>query len=340
MNSLTNRFPQDQPSYGATLNRERLLGDADRLFSIRWLINRLFSEIKQLLIFDYNLQSHKFFFAIRQQPELWFAWHMLKHHQASLAKVEEYKQMFPENGNFIEALREERENVIKQFMKFVPSKQWDTLRDNDDSWRIYAKRLYQANSKNPLIELEFFALVDYICVMTDALCGNWNLLFPSDEDNTDMQTYIDQSATSNNQEMAEIKTVLKTLLKSAWFDKFCDDSKKYDTHWRDNYIDALFKSDYGQELVIGWDKKQIQIKGYVLGCLYASGVFCKGVKMLAIAKEILSPFYPTRNTDAQVKQEWQKKSSSLSNYMGQADQQEFYDWAIKFIEAYDNQKLD
>ena len=78
----------------------------------------------------------------------------------------------------------------------------------------------------------------------------------------------------------------------------------------------------------------------MLGCLYASGVFCKGVKMLAIAKEILSPFYPTKNTDAQVKQEWQKKSSSLSNYMGQADQQKFYDWAIKFIEADDNQKLD
>ena len=62
--------------------------------------------------------------------------------------------------------------------------------------------------------------------------------------------------------------------------------------------------------------------------------------MLAIAKEILSPYYPTKNTDAQVKQEWQKKSSSLSNYMGQADKQKFYDWAIKYIEAADNQKLD
>lgn len=340
MNSSINGRPQDQLSYGATLNRERLVVDADRLFSVRWLINRLLAEIQKVLTPVTILQSHKFFFAIRQQPELWFAWHMLKHHQASLAKVEEYKQMFPENGNFIEALREEREKAIKEFMKFVPSKQWDTLHDNDASWRVYAKRIFQANSKNPQIEKKFFLLVDYICVMTDALCGNWNLLFPSDEENADMQTYIDQNATHNNLDLVGIKTVLKTLLRGVWFDKFCNDSKKYNTNWRDNYIDALFNSEYGQDIVINWDKKQIPIKGYVLGCLYAAGVFCAGVKMLAIAKEIVSPYYPTKDSDDKVMKEWQKKSSSLSNYMGQADKQNFYDWAIRYIEADDNRKLD
>ena len=337
MSSLINGRPLDQLSHGANMYRERLLVDADRLFSIRWLINRLLAEIQKTLTPEAYLQSQKFFFTLRQQPELWFAWNMLKYHQSSLTKVEEYKQMVPESGKFIEALREEREDVIRKFMKFVPSKQWDILRDDDTSWRIYAKRLFLAYSKNPQTVQEFFMVVDYICVMTDALCGNWNLLFPSYEENSGMQTYINQTSTNTNLELVDIKTVLKTLLKGAWFDKFCVDSKKYDTNWRDKYIDDLFNSEFGQGIVIDWDKRQIQIKGYVLGCLWFAGVFCKGISKLLIAKEILSPYYPSKDNEDKIKKEWLKKSNSLSNYMGQAGKQKYYDWAIEFIKAADKE---
>ena len=337
MSSLINGRPLDQLSHGANMSRERLIVDADRLFSIRWLINRLLAEIQKTLTPEAYLQSHKFFFALRQQPELWFAWNMLKYHQSSLTRVEEHKQLFTESGKFIEAMREEREDVIRKFMKFVPSKQWDMLRDDDTSWRIYAKRLFQTYSKNPQIVQEFFGMVDYICVMTDALCGNWNLLFPSNEENSGMQTYINQSSTNTNLELDDIKTVLKTLLKGAWFDKNCVDSKKYDNNWRDKYIDDLFNSEFGQDIVIDWAKKQIKIKGYVLGCMHASGMFRKGISMLAIAKEILAPYYPAKDNDAKVMAEWVKKSKSLSNYMGQAGKQKYYDWAIEYIEATDKE---
>ncbi len=333
MSSLINGRPLDQLSHGASVSRERLLVDADRLFSIRWLINRLLAEIQKTLTPEAYLQSHKFFFALRQQPELWFAWNMLKYHQSSLTNIEEHKQMFPESGKFIEAMREERKEVIRKFMKFVPSKQWDILRDDDTSWRIYAKRLFLAYSKNPQTVQEFFMVVDYICVMTDALCGNWNLLFPSNEENSGIQTYINQSSTNTNLELVDIKTVLKTLLKGAWFDKFCVDSKKYDTNWRDKYIDDLFNSEFGQGIMIDWDKRQIKIKGYILGCLWFAEVFHKGISKFMIAKEILSPYYPSKDNDTTVMAEWKKKSKSLSNYMGQAGNQKYYDWAIEYIEA-------
>ena len=169
-------------SRGSSLSRERLLVDADRLFSIDWLIRRLLIEIQGSLTPEAIAQHHKLFSTLRQQPDMWFAWQMLRAHHASLAKVEEFKQMFPEGRRLIEALNEEREDTIKKFMRFVPSKRWDSLRDDDRSWREYARLLYPMKDKNALIEQEFFQLVDYICVLTDGLCGRWNQLTPvSDE---------------------------------------------------------------------------------------------------------------------------------------------------------------
>ena len=158
-------------SRGSSLSRERLLVDADRLFSIDWLIKRLLVEIQGSLTPEAIAQHHKLFSTLRQQPDLWFAWQMLRAHHASLAKVEEFKQMFPEGRRLIEALNEEREDTIKKFMRFVASKRWDSLRDDDRSWREYARLLYPMKDKNALIEQEFFQLVDYICVLTDGLCG-------------------------------------------------------------------------------------------------------------------------------------------------------------------------
>ena len=118
-------------SRGSSLSRERLLVDADRLFSIDWLIRRLLIEIQGSLTPEAIAQHHKLFSTLRQQPDMWFAWQMLRAHHASFAKVEEFKQMFPEGRRLIEALNEEREDTIKKFMRFVPSKRWDSLRDDD-----------------------------------------------------------------------------------------------------------------------------------------------------------------------------------------------------------------
>ena len=128
-------------SRGSSLSRERLLVDADRLFSIDWLIRRLLIEIQGSLTPEAIAQHHKLFSTLRQQPDMWFAWQMLRAHHASLTKVEEFKQMFPEGRRLIEALNEEREDTIKKFMRFVPSKRWDSLRDDDRSWREYARPL-------------------------------------------------------------------------------------------------------------------------------------------------------------------------------------------------------
>ena len=112
-------------SRGSSLSRERLLD---------WLIKRLLIEIQGSLTPEAIAQHHKLFSTLRQQPDLWFAWQMLRAHHASLAKVEEFRQMFPEGRRLIEALNEEREDTIKKFMRFVPSKRWDSLRRSSSSW--------------------------------------------------------------------------------------------------------------------------------------------------------------------------------------------------------------
>ena len=79
-------------SRGSSLSRERLLVDADRLFSIDWLIKRLLVELQGSLTPEAIAQHHKLFSNLRQQPDMWFAWQMLRAHHASLAKVEEFRR--------------------------------------------------------------------------------------------------------------------------------------------------------------------------------------------------------------------------------------------------------
>ena len=200
-------------SRGSSLSRERLLVDADRLFSIDWLIRRLLIEIQGSLTPEAIAQHHKLFSTLRQQPDMWFAWQMLRAHHASLTKVEEFKQMFPEGRRLIEALNEEREDTIKKFMRFVPSKRWDSLRDDDRSWREYARLLYPMKDKNALIEQEFFLLVDYICVLTDGLCGRWNQLIPVSEADSS-----EASASAADLDAVQPRAEFKALLKGSWFD--------------------------------------------------------------------------------------------------------------------------
>ena len=302
-------------SRGSSLSRERLLVDADRLFSIDWLIRRLLIEIQGSLTPEAIAQHHKLFSTLRQQPDMWFAWQMLRAHHASLTKVEEFKQMFPEGRRLIEALNEEREDTIKKFMRFVPSKRWDSLRDDDRSWREYARLLYPMKDKNALIEQEFFQLVDYICVLTDGLCGRWNQLIPvSDEADS-----AEASASAADLDAVQPRAEFKALLKGPWFDKYCSDKAKYDTNWREKFVEALFKSPYAQAIIDSWaDRSLVDMFG-IIGILKDEGVMREGLSDLALAKSVLDCTTI------------QKKDKTISKYMGDAKKLPCYYWVKEYL---------
>jgi len=301
-------------SRGSSLSRERLLVDADRLFSIDWLIKRLLVEIQGSLTPEAIAQHHKLFSTLRQQPDLWFAWQMLRAHHASLAKVEEFRQMFPEGRRLIEALNEEREDTIKKFMRFVPSKRWDSLRDDDRSWREYARLLYPMKDKNALIEKEFFQLVDYICVLTDGLCGRWNQLTPASEAET-----LDASTSAPDLDAVQPRAEFKTMLKGSWFDKYCSNKTKYDTNWREKFVEALFKSQYAQAIIESWaDRSLVDMFG-IIGIMKKEGVFREGVSDLALAQSVLDCTTI------------QKKNKTISKYIGDAKKHPCYYWVREYL---------
>ena len=302
-------------SRGSSLSRERLLVDADRLFSIDWLIRRLLIEIQGSLTPEAIAQHHKLFSTLRQQPDMWFAWQMLRAHHASLTKVEEFKQMFPEGRRLIEALNEEREDTIKKFMRFVPSKRWDSLRDDDRSWREYARLLYPMKDKNALIEQEFFQLVDYICVLTDGLCGRWNQLTPvSDEADSS-----EASASAADLDAVQPRAEFKALLKGSWFDKHCSDKEKYDANWREKFVEALFKSPYAQTIIASWaDRSLVDMFG-IIGILKDEGVMREGLSDLALARSVLACTTI------------QKKDKTISKYIGDAKKHPCYYWVKEYL---------
>jgi hypothetical protein len=301
-------------SRGSSLSRERLLVDADRLFSIDWLIRRLLIEIQGSLTPEAIAQHHKLFSTLRQQPDLWFAWQMLRAHHASLAKVEEFRQMFPEGRRLIEALNEEREDTIKKFMRFVPSKRWDSLRDDDRSWREYARLLFPMKDKNAQIEQEFFLLVDYICVLTDGLCGRWNQLTPvSEADSADIST------STPDLDAVQARAEFKAMLKGPWLDKYCSNKAKYDTNWREKFVEALFKSPYAQTIIESWaDRSLVDMFG-IIGILKDEGVMREGLSDLALARSVLACTTI------------QKKDKTISKYIGDAKKHPCYYWVKEYL---------
>ena len=301
-------------SRGSSLSRERLLVDADRLFSIDWLIKRLLIEIQGSLTPEAIAQHHKLFSTLRQQPDMWFAWQMLRTHHASLAKVEEFRQMFPEGRRLIEALNEEREDTIKKFMRFVASKRWDSLRDDDRSWREYARLLYPMKDKNALIEQEFFLLVDYICVLTDGLCGRWNQLTPASE-----AEQSDALTSAPDLDAVQPRAEFKAMLKGSWFDKYCSNKVKYDTNWREKFVEALFKSPYAQAIIESWaDRSLVDMFG-IIGILKDDGVMREGVSDLALARSVLACTTI------------QKKDKTISKYIGDAKKHPCYYWVREYL---------
>jgi hypothetical protein len=301
-------------SRGSSLSRERLLVDADRLFTIDWLIKRLLVELQGSLTPEAIAQHHKLFSTLRQQPDLWFAWQMLRAHHASLAKVEEFRQMFPEGRRLIEALNEEREDTIKKFMRFVPSKRWDSLRDDDRSWREYARLLFPMKDKNAQIEQEFFLLVDYICVLTDGLCGRWNQLTPvSEADSADIST------SAPDLDAVQPRAEFKAMLKGPWFDKYCSNKAKYDTNWREKFVEALFKSPYAQTIIESWaDRSLVDMFG-IIGILKDEGVMREGLSDLALARSVLACTTI------------QKKDKTISKYIGDAKKHPCYYWVKEYL---------
>ena len=317
------------PTFSRQRSYERLQLDANRLFDIGWLIERLTIELRFMFHDDKVPAYPQLMRNLRGNAEHWFAWEMLHAHAKSIGKIRDMQQLFPERDLLVEQLQEEREQQIKEFSKLMISKRWDMLRDDDTSWRKFALMMYKLK-ETPETAEQFFALTDYIFMLTIVIMGKENLYFP---DTTEEEEAEEASKTTEyvSFESIDVKAELKLFFKGAWFDKFSTDKKRFTPEWRDVFINKLIASTYGNEILKDMKKKPLMVKGPILGCLKAAGVFSKDQSNLGIAKEILYPNWNMLPSDRESVKERNKKAKTLSSYIGLEKRQKFYFWVIDYV---------
>lgn len=119
------------------------------------------------------------------------------------------------------------------------------------------------------------------------------------------------------------KRNLQDLLAQDWFDEVSKDKKRFTREWRNQLIDDLMASDYGDEIAEAWAKAdlRLQVKGHLMGALVAAGVFTK--KSLAIARI----YYGTGTENT-------KKAKTLAKYMGDSRKEYYKDWVVEYVKLH------
>ena len=119
------------------------------------------------------------------------------------------------------------------------------------------------------------------------------------------------------------KRNLQDLLAQDWFDEVSKDKKRFTREWRNQLIDDLMASDYGDEIAEAWAKAdlRLQLKGHLMGALVAAGVFTK--KSLAIARI----YYGTGTENT-------KKVKTLAKYMGDSRKEYYKDWVVEYVKLH------
>lgn len=330
---MDTRSFSSSPTLSRQRSYERLQVDADRLFDIGWLIVRLTQELRQMLSAEPSPTPPQLFGSLRRNAERWFVWEMLHQHTKSIARILDLQQLFPERDLFIRKLQEEREQQIDQFSQLLISKRWDTLRDDDTSWRKFAKVMFGL-SETPETSERFFALTDYIHMLTLVILGKEQ---PYLNDTADPEPSPTETTDTPAPGLIATRAELKLFLRQEWFDKFSTDKKRFTMKWREDFVNALLDSDCGEAIIADYtnethDRKLI-VKGVIVGCLKAEKVL--DGSDLSIARTILYPNGVAQDQAAVA--EAQTKAKTLSSYIGQYKKQKhekIYYWIQDWVETH------
>ena len=330
---MDTRIFSSSPTLSRQRSYERLQVDADRLFDIGWLIARLTQELRQMLSAEPSPTPPQLFGSLRRNAERWFVWEMLHQHTKSIVRILDLQQLFPERDLFIRKLQEEREQQIDQFSQLLISKRWDTLRDDDTSWRKFAKVMFGL-SETPETAERFFALTDYIHMLTLVILGKEE---PYLNDTAVAEPSPTETTDDANSGLIVTRADLKLFLRQEWFDKFSTDKKRFTMKWREDFVNALLDSDCGEAIIADYtnethDRKLI-VKGVIVGCLKAEKVL--DGSDLSIARTILYPNGVAQDQAAVA--EAQTKAKTLSSYIGQYKKQKhekIYYWIQDWVETH------
>lgn len=106
---------------------------------------------------------------------------------------------------------------------------------------------------------------------------------------------------------------LKVLLAGDWFGVICTDEKRFDTQWRERFVDGLMATEWGAQIASDWavSDKRLTLKCMVVGLLKDAGVvrgsYMQIAKLLELGDE----------------------TSTLAKYMGLGKKQPYADWVTE-----------
>ena len=324
--------PSSLATRSANVSRERLQAEADRLFSIGWLIKRLMNELRSMMLPNESVSKHPmFFYSLRDNYERWFVWNMLHSHEKTLSKVREILLVLSTKDDMAQEVMDERKRAILLFVKMIASKRWDMLQDDDQSWRQYAKIAYSTMKSDTKTTSQFFDTVCYIAMLTEVLCGRAGdyYLDPSDADKLKLKAFLGGTQAPAFLVAKTPEVGLKQLLSGEWFSRLCRNAD-FDDDWCELLVDELLKSEHGEMIADEWKDRSQLMMALVVASLKDAGIFKKVLASsnLSVATEILTPYYPDPK-------ELKKKASTFSNYMGKAKTCFFHDWVINYVRQFD-----
>lgn len=145
---------------------EIMLRDADRLFSLGWLRKRLWKEFRSRIGEVAAAEYYDYARVLQGDREVRFMWDFLSVCQKSLAEIREVTENAYETQDLFQELLDKREESIQEFACMPLSVTWEHVKDDDQSWRKFARRLSLDTSKRK----PFFEALDRISVITDIIC--------------------------------------------------------------------------------------------------------------------------------------------------------------------------
>lgn len=164
------RHDSDMFSLAMQRRMDMMLQNANKLFSLGWLRKRLWKEFVNLIGETPATEYGNYSRVLLGGYERRFMWEYLSVCQKSISDLKRILENAYDDTDPLKELLEEREELIREFARMPLSKTWECVKNDNHSWRNFARRLPFADFSRKEDITRFFLILDRISVITDILC--------------------------------------------------------------------------------------------------------------------------------------------------------------------------
>ena len=163
---------QDSGIFSKAMQRrmDMMLQNADSLFSLGWLRKRLWKDFAIRVGKVPATENGDYASVLQGSYESRFIWEFLSVYKKSVADLKRIIENAYDTQDPLQELLEEREELIREFARMSLSKTWECVKDDDLSWRNFARRMPLNDSSRKADVARFFEMLDRISIITDIVC--------------------------------------------------------------------------------------------------------------------------------------------------------------------------